>query len=172
MSDLETAPNLTPASGGGLKSTRVLRIALAVSVALNLAVAGMFVGAMFHGGEMGGPAGVRELSFGPFTEALSREDRKALRQAFVAKAPDVRNARQQLRVDAQTVLEALRAVPFDPATLTTVMDGQRGRMAARMDAGQAVLRDFLIAMSPEARLAFADRLEQQLRHGGATKPAP
>ena len=41
--------------------------------------------------------GVRDLGFGPFTEALNREDRAALRQAFLAKAPDLRQARQRVR---------------------------------------------------------------------------
>jgi hypothetical protein len=46
------------------------------------------------------------------------------------------------------------------------MAAQQGRMAARLETGQALMRDFLTAMSPEARLAFADRLEDRLSHGG------
>lgn len=145
---------------------RALRIALAVSVALNLAVAGLFAGmALHHGGFGPDRDGVRDLGFGPFTEALSREDRAALRQAFLAKAPDLRQARREMMADQRDLLAALRAEPFDAAKLSEVMAAQQGRMAARLETGQALMRDFLTAMSPEARLAFADRLEERLSHG-------
>lgn len=143
---------------------RGLRIALAVSVALNLAVAGMAVGAFLHGHD--GDMGVREIGFGPFSEALSREDRQALRKALMAKVPAMRQARQEVQQDTQALLAALRATPFDEAQLTLVLETQRSRMAARLDVGQGLMRDFLLAMPPEARLAFADRLEARLRHGG------
>ena len=50
--------------------------------------------------------------------------------------------------------------------LSAVLETQRARLALRLDVGQGLMRDFLLAMSPEARLAFADRLEQRLHHGG------
>jgi hypothetical protein len=85
--------------------SRALRIALAVSVALNLAVVGLFAGmALHHGGFGPDRDGVRDLGFGPFTEALSREDRAALRQAFLAKAPDLRQARREMMADQRDLL--------------------------------------------------------------------
>jgi uncharacterized membrane protein len=140
-----------------------LRIALAVSVAANLAVVGMGIGAFMHGHD--GPAGVRELGFGPFTEALTRQDRQALRKALVAKLPEMMQVRQEVMQDTQALLAALRADPFVEAQLTAVMDAQRARMAQRFEVGQGLMRDLLLAMSPEARLAFADRLEERLGHG-------
>lgn len=141
-----------------------LRIALAVSVALNLAVAGVAAGAMLKGGPDGGRMEMgRELGFGPFTEALSRDDRRALREALVSKAPELRDNRRQRGQDAQEVLATLRADPFAPDALTAVMDAQQRRMESQLQLGQDLLREFLISMSPEARAAFADRLEQRLR---------
>jgi uncharacterized membrane protein len=141
-----------------------LRIALAVSVALNLAVAGMAAGSFMH--DRGGPSGVRELGFGPFTEALSREDRAELRRALVAKLPEMRQARQEVMQDSQDLLAALRAEPFVEAQLMAVMEAQRVRMTQRLEIGQGLMRDFLLAMTPEARRAFADRLDRGLHHGG------
>jgi Spy/CpxP family protein refolding chaperone len=150
-----------------------LRIALAVSVALNLAVLGMATGAWLHGGPMGGRDGVRELGFGPFTEALDRQQRATLRQAFFAKAPDFRNARKQMRLDTQALLTALRADPFDPGALSAILENQRQRVAAQLNLGQNLMRDLLVSMTPEARLAFADRLEARLSHGTKeTQPQP
>ncbi|MDZ4309356.1 MAG: periplasmic heavy metal sensor [Cypionkella sp.] len=154
----ETAVGKLPGKG--------LRIALAVSVALNLAVVGVFAGSFLKDHEEGGPRGVREIGFGPFTEALSREDRKALRKAVLARMPGIRQARQEAGQDARNLLGVLRAEPFDPAQLAALLEAQRVRMAGRFEVGQEVMRDLLVAMTPEARLAFADRLEQRLQHGG------
>ncbi|WP_054007986.1 periplasmic heavy metal sensor [Cypionkella psychrotolerans] len=143
-----------------------LRIALAVSVALNLAVAGLFAGSFLKDHEEGGPRGVREIGFGPFSEALSRDDRKALRRALLARMPEMRQARQEAGRDAQVLLGVLRADPFDPGQLTAVLEAQRVRMAGRFEVGQGLMRDLLVAMTPEARQAFADRLEKRLQHGG------
>lgn len=142
-----------------------VRIALAVSVALNLAVAGLFAGSFLKDHEDGGPRGVREIGFGPFSEALSRDDRKALRRALLARMPEMRQARQEAAQDAQTLLGVLRAEPFDPGQLTAVLETQRVRMAGRFEVGQGLMRDLLVAMTPEARRAFADRLEKRLQGG-------
>ena len=154
-------PLAKPVSGRGL------RIALAVSVALNLAVAGVAAGVVLrnHSGD-GRNDGVRELGFGPFTEALSPQDRRALRQSYLASAPDIRGMKRQRRDDAMAVLQALRATPFNPESLTALMAAQQQRMAQQLTLGQQVLGDFLIAMAPADRAAFAKRLEDRLRPKG------
>jgi len=157
----ETAVGKVPGKG--------LRIALAISVALNLAVAGLVAGSFLHDRD-GGPRDVREIGFGPFSEALSREDRKALRRSLLARMPEMRQARQEAAQDAQALLGVLRATPFDAAQLSAVLDAQRVRMAGRFEVGQSLMRDLLVAMTPEARRAFADRLEQRLQHGGKGGP--
>ena len=171
MSDVDpkstapSAPVAPPVSPP--KSGRRLRIALAISVALNLAIAGLGAGAFLRNHADGGRDDmVRELGFGPFTEALRPEDRRALRQAFLAKAPDVRNIKRQRRADAMAVLDALRAPVFAPETLTEVMAAQQQRMSQQLTLGQEVLRDFLIAMSPDQRAEFAGRLEERLHPRG------
>ena len=177
MTDV-TPPSVTPPKPGvappvAPKSGRGLRIALAVSVALNLVIAGAGVGAFLRNHADGGREDmVRELGFGPFTEALGPEDRRALRRSFLAKAPDLRNIKRQRRDDAMAVLTTLRATPFAPDTLTSLMDAQHQRMARQLTLGQEVLRDFLIAMSPEDRAAFAGRLEERLRPRGDDQGHP
>lgn len=147
-----------------VKSGKGLRIALAISVAVNLAVAGVVAGAMLKHGPDGGRMDMgRELGFGAFSEALSRDDRRALREAFLAKAPELRDNKRQRGQDAQALLGALRADPFAPEALGAVMDSQQQRMESQLQLGQDLLREFLISMTPEARAAFADRLEQRLR---------
>lgn len=154
------------------KSGKGLQIALAISVAINLAVAGVVAGAMLNHGPDGGRMDMgRELGFGPFSEALSRDDRRVLREAFLAKAPDLRDNRRQRVQDAQALLGALRADPFAPDALAKLMDSQQRRMESQLQLGQDLLRAFLISMTPEARLAFAGRLEERLRPGRDDKKA-
>lgn len=150
-----TAPK--PATGRGL------RIALAVSVALNLAVAGVIAGAFLRGGPHGDM--VRELDFGPFTEALSPRDRSALRRDFFARAPDLRDLRKGMRDDLDGMLTALRATPFDADALRAAMANQGQRTLDRLKMGQDLIFDRIAAMSEQDRASFADRLESRLLHG-------
>ncbi len=149
---------------GAAKSGKGVRIALAVSVALNLLILGLVAGAVLRDG---GPRGrmMGDLEFGPFTEALSPRDRDALRRDFVTRMPDLMDMRRQMRDDFDGVLAALRAEPFDAAALRAAMAGQSSRMAERLALGQELLLGRVGAMTPAARAAFADRLEERLRHG-------
>lgn len=159
--DMDETKTETAAKGGG----RGLRIALGISVALNLLVAGLVAGAVLRDG---GPRErmLRDLEFGPFTEALSREDRDALRRDFVARSGGFRDMRSEMRSDFDALLGALRAEPFDIDAARAVLEGQQARMQSRLALGQELLLDRLAAMTPAARAAFADRLEDRLRHGG------
>jgi uncharacterized membrane protein len=143
---------------------RGLKIALALSLGLNLLIAGVVIGTLI-GGAGRPPGEVRDLGFGPFAEALSPEDRAALRQAFLAEAPDLRGMRRAMRSDMAGLLAALRADPFDPAALRAALDAQDARAQGRLDLGKRLLADRLIALTPAERAAFADRLQAAMTHG-------
>lgn len=164
MTDAQSLPPKSP--------SKALRIALAVSVALNLGIAGMMAGAFLsHGGPFGRGGDARELGFGPFTEALSPQERDQLRKAFLAKRPEFRQARLDRRQDLQNLLMALRAEPFDPARLAALLGVQSQRVAQQMAAGQSLLSDLLLKMTAVERRSFADRLEQGLKRD-REKPRP
>ncbi|MFT4151752.1 MAG: periplasmic heavy metal sensor [Paracoccaceae bacterium] len=158
-------PEAPKASGRGL------RIALAVSVALNLAVLGVMGGALLKF-RAAPPPPVRELSFGPFTDALTPEQRTELRRAFVAKNPDFRSVRREMRADTSAMLASLRADPFDPDAFSALIGRMNGRLTARTADGQEVLRDLILSMPADQRRAFADRLEMELRHDLRDPPKP
>lgn len=144
---------------------RGIRIALAVSLALNLAVAGVVGGTLLGGwGRPPNPT-VRDIGFGPFTAALSAQDREALGRAFREQAPDMRGMRREMRAEAGQMLQALRADPFDKTALLQAIAAQDARGKARLELGQRLLAERLIAMTPAERAAFADRLEQSLNRG-------
>lgn len=150
-------------------SSRKLKAALAVSLALNLCIAGMVGGAMMHDGPGGRGDMVRDLGFGPFTEAFDHEDREALRDAFLQRAPELRAARRDMRADFTAVLAALRADPFDATALGSALAGQSARAAQNLAIGQALIADHIAAMTPDARKAFAGRLEASLTKGHGAK---
>lgn len=145
---------------------RWIRIALAVSLALNLAIAGIVAGAMLHGG---GPLQAKMMSgdigFGPFTEALSKDERAQLRGAFIVAVPDFRDARLAVRADFKDLLSQLRAVPFDADALRATFDSQATRNLDRLKLGQHLIFNLLIGMTDDARQAFAGRLEETLARG-------
>lgn len=159
MSDPQT-PIPTPPSA----TSRGVKIALALSVALNLAVAGLVVGArMGDGPHRGMP---RDMSFGPFSEALDSDDRRAIRKALMERLGEFREQRAAARAEFETLLTALRADPFDPEALKSALDALEARNAERLDLGRSLIETRLIGMSPQERAAFADRLEKGLRRGG------
>ncbi len=153
-----TAPVQSPAAPRGVK------IALAVSVALNLAVAGLAVGAWLGDGPHKGMP--RDMSFGPFSEALDDADRRAIRRALLERVGEFREQREAARTEFEALLASLRADPFDPAALKAALAALEARNAERLELGRTLIETRLIEMSPEERAAFADRLEKGLRRGG------
>jgi uncharacterized membrane protein len=141
-----------------------LKVVLAVSLALNLAVAGLAAGAWLHKGpdRRGMP---RDLSFGPFGEALTAADRRALRQAFQEKSADPRADREAARGEFQALLAALRATPFRAEDLRAALDAIETRLTARIDLGGRLIEERLLALPEAERLAFAERLERVLQRG-------
>lgn len=153
-----TTPVPPPQGSGG---SRWIRVALAVSVALNLAVAGLAVGAwMREGRDRGLP---RDMSFGPFTEALSDVDRRELRRALVDRMPGFREVRQEMRADIANLLASLRAVPFDPAATEEALSAISRRAMDRLDLGRDLISERIAGMTDAERQAFADRLERGLK---------
>ncbi|MFZ1469179.1 MAG: periplasmic heavy metal sensor [Paracoccaceae bacterium] len=149
----------------GRAAPRWMKIVLALSLALNLAIAGLAVGAMLRGG----PHGARDFGLGPLTEALSREDRKALRAGFIQAHPDLRADRQAARADFAALLQILRTDPMDPAALDAAMGTVADRNAALVSTARGLLAERLKAMTAAERTEFADRLQAALERPGRKK---
>jgi uncharacterized membrane protein len=158
------APPPPPAGPG-----RGLRVALFVSLAVNLLVLGAIGGAALGERRDRGDAHRAEeralipLGLGLYGRALAPGDRRALADAARDRHADLRPARATVRQGMAELAEAVRAEPFDPARVAAILDSQ-GRAAARqLEIGRDLLVARLAAMPPEARAAFADRLEDGLR---------
>ncbi|WP_333815333.1 periplasmic heavy metal sensor [Tabrizicola sp.] len=158
-----TVPTPQPATTAPATS-RGVKIALALSLALNLGVAGLALGAWLGDGPHRGMP--RDMSFGPFSAALDAEDRRALRRALMDRLGEFSTQREAARAEFAALLTALRADPFDAGAMKTALAALEARNAERLELGRSLIETRLIEMTPEERAAFADRLEKGLRHGG------
>ena len=152
-------PPIKPPVTGASRGTRIV---LALSLAANLAVAGFVLGDALdrHGPGPGNMA--RDLAFGPFTEALTDSDRRALAKTLFAKAPGMRDARKAMEADISAILSTLLADPFDPLALDAAFAAQNLRASENLRVAQTALREFLVGMTPQDRIDFANRLQQRM----------
>ena len=169
MTDTPKAP-VGPVPPSGIP--RWMKLLLAVSLAINLGVLGMLGGAALRGAGDRGRPDVRDIGFGPFTDALSPQDRQELRRAFLQDGGNPRAMRQMMRTEVGALLQLLRTEPLQEAELRAAFNRLRQRGQERLDLGQRLLADHIIAMSPDDRARFADRLEAMMARGGRTNPRP
>jgi uncharacterized membrane protein len=160
----QTPPPAPKAAPPGQTGPRWMKIALVISVALNLAVAGLVLGAWLGDGPRKGMP--RDMSFGPFSEALSDADRRALRKGLMDRMGEFRTSREAARAEFETLLATLRADPFDQGAMTTALTAIETRNAERLALGRNLIATRIAEMTPDERQAFADRLERGLRRGG------
>ncbi|MDG4648610.1 periplasmic heavy metal sensor [Roseibacterium sp. SDUM158017] len=163
MSETDRAPRRT---GRGIK------IALAVSLALNLLVAGLVAGAMLaHGGRGDAPA-IRMLGLGPFALALPREGRDEVRERLAEGMTGLRAERARIGSSLGQVRRALLAEPFDREAAARALAASRDAAAALQAGGHAALLDTLAGMSLDERERVADRLGRALRHAPGSGDRP
>ena len=140
---------------------------LFLSLALNLLIAGAFIGRAMapdgpgRGERVSGP--VRSVIGEPFVRALSKDDRQALFADIKRDAPRIRESRKDLRARFEAFLSALRADPFDTGEVQRLLEAQRQVARGRLEFGETLLLRRLEEMSAEERAAYADRLERSLR---------
>ncbi|WP_319826372.1 periplasmic heavy metal sensor [Thalassovita sp.] len=160
-----------PANGtGGMRPW--LKVVLFVSLALNVAVAGIVIGVAVKFGPP--PDGHRpprqDMIVGPYTHALSREDKirigKQLRKDYRDQAGPSRAARA---AEFQEVLGALRATPYDGTKVEAILMRQLRAGAERQELGQRLLLDRLSRMTDAERATYADRLEEGLKRARAQR---
>lgn len=144
------------------KSSRVQRILLVSSLALNFVIIGIVAGMFLLGGPKGPPQRF-DLTAGPITRAMDAQQRETMRDALHDSGAFRRGDRAQMRADTVMLLETVRSETFDAALFRDVLDRQR----SRLNAGQASVLDALTQqitdMNIQERTAFADRLEEQMR---------
>ena len=151
------------------KPSRLWRIVLVASLALNLAVAGVFVGAASSGRFKNGPPPNFDIGLGPLGRALAPEERRMIRRGLVQN----RSLRDlNLRGRMNEVVAVLEARDFDAARFGQLMDEQIARTANLQETVQVVLIDVISDMTPERRADFAQKLKDEMSRMKSERERP
>lgn len=152
------ADSTSPAPASGSRPNRWLKIALIVSLALNVAFiawgATRFV-KFRHMGERPGSMIEERIA-----HHLPDDAADAFRRAMAETRRGQAVSFSALRDD---IAEALAVEPFDRARLEALLAEHRGRLDAFQQSLQAGLLAAAEAMTPEERKRYAEKM---LRHGG------
>ncbi|WP_434288062.1 periplasmic heavy metal sensor [Celeribacter sp. SCSIO 80788] len=143
------------------------RIALVVSLALNIAILGIVGGAVLRwnaGMDRERSLQARDFGFGPFVGALETEDRRALGREFARSAGDAKAARQKAGAMFEAMIVALKADDFDAAGFETLLSEQQQEFARGQQIGSRLVAAHIAEMSVDERKAYAERLEDMLRN--------
>lgn len=145
----------TPQAKG---TPRWIKIALIVSVAVNLGVAGVIGGAALRAPEiqrnnLEAPEGVAMLA-----RAMPPEHQRELRQNLRERRSDLRPDREELRNLRDRFIVALRAEPFDIDAVNAVFADQRAMLSKLTAAGHTSVIEQIEKMSPRDRERYIRRL--------------
>lgn len=153
------------------RTRRSVMVLLFVSLALNLLVAGLVVGAVVgHRLDRENHPPRLDRAGGPMTAALSFADRRAIGKALRQASRESRPSRAEIRAEYRVVITALTKVPYDPEAVRAAVDRQMKALNARAELGKDLLLTRLEQMSDAERAAFAKRLEDVLERGPAQRP--
>ncbi|PTN01643.1 putative membrane protein [Rhodovulum imhoffii] len=142
------------------------RLVLSLSLALNLLVAGLVVGAVLshaNGVRHAVPGAHSRISdYGPYTRALSDTDRRELRARMRTQSDRLRDNRQAVREGFTRLLSALRSETLDPEQVKQILEEQHARVDDQGRFIRGLLVQQIAEMTPGERAAFADRLERMM----------
>ena len=132
-----------------------LSVALFISLALNIFVAGWVAG---H--RMGPPGGMGEAGIRIGIQRVLRflppDDKPVVEAMFEAERPNIRGQFQALREARKKVADILRAPDFDQAAFESAYGEMRQRSADVQNAIHALIVAAVPKLSPAGRRALAD----------------
>lgn len=148
---------------------RGLRIALIVSLTINVLLIGLLVGGAMRASLLEAATGGRP-DLHALWRAMPSEARETLREtargtglAMSHGRPDREARRARAALINAALVEAMRAETFDAAAFADLLAGDRAEAAHRVDAAYRVLAAQIAALSVSERAALAQRFEANLR---------
>lgn len=151
------------------KRRKWVKLVFALSLAMNLLVVGLVIGAKVggghdHGFNPRGPEGgmIRELGFGPLASALPRKDRRAIGKAFRAERGSFADNRAAIRRDFNAMMTVLQTEPFDADALQRLMRAQKSRFSETGDTLQRLVIERISLMTPQERKEFAEKIAERV----------
>ena len=151
------------------KPSRLWRIVLVVSLALNLAIAGLFVGSATSGRLKSGPPPNFEIGLGPIGRALAPEERRVIRRSLVQD----RGLRElNMRGRMSEIVATLETDPFEAAKMEALMSEQITRTINLQETVQGALLNVITDMTPARRAEFGQALSEQMQRGKSDRDRP
>jgi uncharacterized membrane protein len=135
---------------------------LVLSLALNLAVAGVVAGTVLSGRAGDGPPRSFDLGIGPVAQALSRQERREVGR-MLRRAGVLRDVNPRGR--AAEMIEVLQSEPFEVDRLRLLFSEQGADVDRLQSAAQEALLTTIMNMTPERRAAFAAALAEEMERG-------
>lgn len=149
---------------------RGLKIALVLSLAVNLLLVGLLAGGAMRVARLDDMAGGRP-DLRALWRAIPDETRDRLREtaresglADAHRRPDRDMRRARAAQMNAALAAALRAEPFDAQAFASLLSGDRDEAARRVDAAHQVLAAQIQALTAAERATMAARFEAGLRH--------
>jgi uncharacterized membrane protein len=147
-------------------------VLLIVSLGLNLLVVGMVAGAVLGKGPHRELPALRSLGYGPYISALPDDALREMRGVVAREQGSFRENRRKMREEFEALLALLRAETVDEGALRQAIESQRNRVTERLALGSELVIAQLVAMTPEDRMAYADRLDKLMKRRGKPKDGP
>ena len=145
------------------KRLRRMRLALIVSVMVNVLVIGVMVGGAIRHRPPSmsfGQVDMRAM-WRAMPDTMRSEMREAAREhGFGGERLSREERRARSRQLNERILAALRSEPFDAGAFVALLDGDRAMIEERLGAANAAFTHQLGALSPAERQAMADRLSE------------
>ena len=152
-----------------MRSSKWLGIALLVSVAVNLALAGFLAGRMSHG-----PTPVMldpSLSLFRVVRELPQDRRERFRPILREHFDSIRGDLRRMRRAQRNINTSLAQEPFEPRALSSSLDTFRSALLDLQEDNHALLVRVAGSMSPEERLALRDVMTRhRIPHGRDESP--
>lgn len=151
----------TPKGGLG----RGGKILLYVSLAFNLAIVGLLIGAVAFGSDRADdrrPPSAGEGGFRPIMQALSAEDRRVMLRQMRGELRTAGKNRSEMRALMEDFVAAVAATPYDHARVEALIGAQMNEADVRLDVASRVFLNRVATMSDAERASFAARLVEEL----------
>ena len=153
------------------KPRRLWKVIFVLSLALNVAIVGVVIGATWRFQGSGAQMASKVLDSGSiYLRALGKKHRRELGRKMRPARGETKNSRAEIIQGFDQAIAVLRGEPFDSDAFEQVMQAHSTRAEMRMQEARSILLNHLIALSAAERAAYADRLEQALRGGKQRKP--
>lgn len=146
-----------------VSTRRWVKVLLALSLTLNMLVIGTIGGAAVSFKRGGGPHSFRDISYGPYSRALSHADRKEIGAALRREAGAFRGNMPKMRAAYQALLDVLQADEYDRSKVHELVRAQQEIGLKRQEIGLRLLLERLDSMTNQQRQKFAKRLKHALK---------